>query len=330
MLTRHTVISGCIIFCLLILHFRKTEAENLVLNFTCDGNKIKSIDTDHLDKVYIILNETTHIYCKPISKNLTKCFDQARKNLSELKVLYEEDLNHPNIIGGKKVHFFHLVCKENYKILSATASFSKITNKGNYTENVKNISLEGKLTLRISETPETPEIVNKIQNVVVGQHLYLFLKGPAQHVINPEECTAKPINKSETKSEQLWKRNSSCTGSKPDLIDQKWTNKDDQLYIGMYAFRFNSSDEVTITCRAFVCPVSDRSLNCTRNCVNGREPGVERRRRDAIVGSQLQHAEKSASASFRIVKRKTPNSAAGLSTTSVSVVFLLFNVTKWM
>lgn len=327
MLTSHTVISGCIIFCLLILHVRKTEAENLVLNFTCDGNKIKSIDTDHLDKVYIILNETTHIYCKPNSKNLTKCFDQARKNVSELKVLYEEDLNHPNIIGGKKVHFFHLVCKENSELLSANASFSQITYNGKFTENIKNVSLEGTLTLRISETLET---VNKIQNVVVGQHLYLFLKGPAQHVINPEECTAKPTNKQETKSEKLWKRNSSCDGSKPDLIDQKWTNKDDQLYIGMYAFRFDSSDEVTITCIAFVCPVSDRSLNCTKNCVNPSEPGVKRRRRDAIVGSQLQHAEKSASASFRIVKRKTSNAAAGLSTTSVFIVCLLFTVINWM
>lgn len=32
----------------------------------------------------------------------------------------------------------------------------------------------------------------------------------------------------------------------------------------MYAFRFDSSDEVTITCRAFVCSISDLNPNCTQ------------------------------------------------------------------
>ncbi|CAC5370283.1 unnamed protein product [Mytilus coruscus] len=137
-------------------------------------------------------------------------------------------------------------------------------------------------------------------------------KDLAQHVINPEECTAKPTNKQEAKSEKLWKRNSSCDGSNPDLIEQKWTNKNDQLYIRMYAFRFDASDEVTITCRAFVCPGSDHSLNCTQVCVNSSQPSSQRRRRNAVVGSQFQHAEKSASASFRIVKRDTSNSSAGI------------------
>lgn len=59
-------------------------------------------------------------------------------------------------------------------------------------------------------------------------------------------------------------RNVFCNDSNPDLIDQNWINITDKLYIGMYAFRFDSSDEVTITCTAFVCPGSDGSQNCTQ------------------------------------------------------------------
>ncbi|CAC5370276.1 unnamed protein product [Mytilus coruscus] len=274
-------------------------------SLSCGSNGIKSIDTDHLEKVYILLNETTHVYCNPKYKNLTDCFKTETNVPGELKVLYEEELS-PHIVGGKQVHYFHLECKDKPRIMNATASFSNITYNGRYTDNVKEIAIEGSLTLKISGNPDT---VTEIKDVRVGQSLYLLLSGPAKHVISPQECTAKPSKMPKAEETKLWKTNTLCTDSSPNLIDQKWMNKTDHLSIKMYAFSFDSSDEVTITCRAFVCPGTDHSPNCTQVCVNSTVPNQGRRRRYAIVGSP-QHAEKSASASFRIVKRDTSNAAA--------------------
>lgn len=70
-------------------------------------------------------------------------------------------------------------------------------------------------------------------------------------------------------SDEIYFRNdSSCNDFDSNLIDQKWVEKAGNLSIGMYAFRFDSSDEVIITCTAFVCSSSDKSSNCTRVRMN--------------------------------------------------------------
>ncbi|VDI69245.1 Hypothetical predicted protein [Mytilus galloprovincialis] len=285
---------------------------NILFSFeACGTNGIKSIDTDHLEKVYILLNEATHVYCNPKNKNLKDCFKTTNTDVpGELKVLYEEALT-PHIVGGKQVHYFHLVCKDKPRVMNATASFSNITYYGNYTDTVKNIVIDGSLTLKISGNPDNHDNTDNIKDVEVGQSLYLFLSGPAEHKISPKECTAKSLTMNNPEEVPLWKTNALCDDFDPNIIDQKWTTKTDKLSIRMYAFRFDSSDEVTITCTAFVCSVSDQSPNCTQVCVNSQQHNSVRRRRNAIVGPQLQHAEKSASASFRIVKRDTSNAAAG-------------------
>lgn len=44
---------------------------NILFSFeACGTNGIKSIDTDHLEKVYILLNEATHVYCNPKNKKI--------------------------------------------------------------------------------------------------------------------------------------------------------------------------------------------------------------------------------------------------------------------
>ncbi|CAG2187858.1 unnamed protein product [Mytilus edulis] len=140
--------------------------------------------------------------------------------------------------------------------------------------------------------------------------MFCFISFKAGHVISPEECTAKPSKPQNAEKVKLWKsigNDSSCNDFDSNLIDQKWVEKAGNLSIGMYAFRFDSSDEVIITCTAFVCSSSDKSSNCTQLCVTASQQSLNRRRRYAIVGPQ--RTEKSASASFRVVPKDNPNVA---------------------
>lgn len=54
------------------------------------------------------------------------------------------------------------------------------TFNSNYTESIKNKEIKGSLTLTISENPNTMDTVSETKNVVVGQSLYLFLRGPGK------------------------------------------------------------------------------------------------------------------------------------------------------
>ncbi|CAC5370137.1 unnamed protein product [Mytilus coruscus] len=268
---------------------------------TCDSQSVTAIKVDDISKVHILVNKSNNLYCKPNDASLTNCYTVGNLTLAKLpqplNVLYEEEKD-LKIIGGQKVFFYELTCKDGPRNLTAIASFR--TNKTDTTiTRTANTELTNALQLKMSSSESELEDLKENQ-IGVGDELYLFMIVPDGHSVQPEMCTAYP--KTKTAIVQMWENtgNNNCNESDSALIDNKWSGNLTVVHIKMYGFRFVDSQDVTINCSALVCPDAN---GCQKFCVDSTSGNAGRRRRNAVINKNEEKT--SASVTFHVSSQKS-------------------------
>ncbi|XP_071177366.1 uncharacterized protein [Mytilus edulis] len=310
---------------LILLSVTQVAATAPTLNYTCDSQGVATIKADNISKVHILVDKSKNLYCTPKDASLKNCYTVGNVTLTKLpqplNVLYEEEKD-LKIIGGQKVFFYELTCKDGPRNLTAKVSFR--TNKTDTTiSKTENIELKNALQLKMSSS-ESQMVDLKGNEIGVGDELFLFMIVPDGHSIQPEMCTAYPNTK--TTTVQMWKNtgDAQCNHYDSALIDSKWIGNQTVVHIKMYGFRFVDSQDVTINCSALVCPQVDA---CQKFCVDSKRSDASRRRRGAIISKNEE--ETSASVTFHVSSEKVSNTATGMIPCFVLCIGLMLAAIQW-